>query len=77
MLMIFAQLLSCESCISLILTTANIISALTRGMKTIYIRRTTEDLDEDMDKVKADVDLFIDGRDERGGLLELAKLWNV
>jgi len=49
---------------------------MTRGMKTIYIQRTTEDLDEDMDRVKADVDLFIDGRDERGGLLKLAELWN-
>jgi hypothetical protein len=77
MLMIFARLLSCKLRISLILTGANIFSALTRGMKTIYIRRTTEDLDEDMDKVKADVDLFIDGRDERGGLLKLAELWNT
>jgi hypothetical protein len=43
-------------------------------MRTVYIQRTTEDPDEDMDKVKADVDLFLDGANERGGLVKLAEL---
>jgi hypothetical protein len=51
--------------------------ALTRGMKTVYIHRITEDPDEDMDKVRADVDFFIDGTDESGGLLRLAELWDI
>ncbi|KII85904.1 hypothetical protein PLICRDRAFT_44328 [Plicaturopsis crispa FD-325 SS-3] len=44
------------------------------GMKTVYIHRTTEDLTEDMDAVKADSDVFIDGRGAGGGLLELARV---
>jgi len=47
------------------------------GMKTIYVQRITEDPDEDMDQVKTDVDIFIDGTDERVGLLKLAELWNT
>ena len=46
-------------------------------MKTIYVQRITEDPDEDMDQVKTDVDIFIDGTDERIGLLKLAELWNT
>ncbi|KAI0917170.1 hypothetical protein AcW1_007564 [Taiwanofungus camphoratus] len=42
-------------------------------MKTVYIQRSTEDPDEDMEAIKADVDLFIDGTREGGGLLELAR----
>lgn len=40
----------------------------------MYIQRSTEDPDEDMEQVKNDVDLFIDGRDGAGGLVELAEL---
>lgn len=47
------------------------------GMKTIYIRRVTEDPDEDMAKVKSDVDLFIADADERRGLSKLADLWGA
>ncbi|KAF8591338.1 haloacid dehalogenase [Ramaria rubella] len=46
------------------------------GMKTIYIQRTTEDPQEDMNIVRAEVDLFIDGIDEKGGLLKLAAMWD-
>lgn len=42
-------------------------------MKTVYIQRSTEDPDEDMTAVKEDVDLFIDGRGEDMGLLELTR----
>lgn len=45
-------------------------------MKTIYIRRATEDPDEDMEAVKKETDLFIDGRIEQGGLLRLSSLWD-
>ena len=31
-------------------------------MRTAYIQRTTEDLHEDMEAVKANVDVFIDGK---------------
>ena len=46
------------------------------GMKTIYVRRTTEDLGEDMQQVRDDVDFFIDGTkgDERCGFGELADI---
>jgi hypothetical protein len=45
-------------------------------MKTVYIQRTTEDLDEDMNAIKNDVCHFIDGRDgtDRCGLSELANI---
>ena len=43
------------------------------GMRTIYVRRTTEDSNEDMEKVAGEVDLFIDGTAEGGGLLDLAR----
>jgi hypothetical protein len=46
-------------------------------MKTIYIRRATEDPEEDMEAVKDDVCLFIDGTIEHGGLLQLASLLDV
>lgn len=54
-----------------------VLILLIRGMKTIYIRRVTEDPDEDMAKVKSDVDLFIADTDERHGLLKLADLWGA
>ncbi|EGN93722.1 hypothetical protein SERLA73DRAFT_189467 [Serpula lacrymans var. lacrymans S7.3] len=44
------------------------------GMKTAYIHRTTEDPSEDMEVVKSEVDVFIDGRSKQHGLLELARL---
>jgi len=43
------------------------------GMKIVYIQRSTEDPDQDMSAVQAGVDLFIDGRGEGSGLLELAR----
>ena len=42
------------------------------GMRTIYIHRKTEDLDEDMDQVRAGVDMFVDGTKPEAGLAELA-----
>ncbi|WVR04090.1 haloacid dehalogenase, type II [Kwoniella sp. DSM 27419] len=47
------------------------------GMRTIYIQRDTEDPDEDMERIKAEVDLFVDGRTatgSQGGLNHLAAL---
>lgn len=72
MLMIFVQLPNCT-------LNSKIADSVTyycfhRGMKTVYIQRSTEDPDEDMEQVKNDVDLFIDGRDGAGGLVELAEL---
>lgn len=46
-------------------------------MRTVYLRRWTEDLREDMEVVKAANDFFIDCRDataNAGGLLELQEL---
>lgn len=47
-----------------------------RGMKTIYVQRTTEDLVENMDQVRDEVDFFIDGTsgDEKCGFGELADI---
>ncbi|KZP01042.1 HAD-like protein [Calocera viscosa TUFC12733] len=42
------------------------------GMKTVYIHRETEDPQEDMSKVRQDVDLFLDGISPWNGLLALA-----
>jgi hypothetical protein len=47
-------------------------------MRTIYIHRDTEDPEEDMDQIRADVDLFLDGTRStgaKGGLLALADLY--
>lgn len=45
-------------------------------MKTIYVQRSTEDLTENMEKVRDDVDFFIDGTagDEKSGFGELADI---
>lgn len=45
-------------------------------MKTIYVERKTEDLNEDMKQVQDDVDFFIDGTvgDEKCGFGELADI---
>lgn len=47
-----------------------------RGMKTVYVQRTTEDLTEDINQVRDDVDFFIDGTrgDEKCGFGELADI---
>jgi len=46
------------------------------GMRTAYIHRTTEDLNEDMSQVKQEVDTFLDGTTGKqgGGLCALADL---
>lgn len=49
-------------------------AAAKAGMRTVYIRRATEDPDEDMDAVRSEVDVFIDGAGGRGGLLALSEL---
>jgi len=46
------------------------------GMKTIYIQRSTEDPDENMETVRTEVDLFIDGRQHDGGLMDLSALYS-
>jgi hypothetical protein len=45
-------------------------------MKTIYVRRTTEDLDEDMDRIRTEFDAFVDGTTEdlAGGLSAVATI---
>ena len=45
-------------------------------MKTIYVQRTTEDLTENVDQVRDEVDFFIDGTggDEGCGFGELADI---
>ncbi len=52
------------------------ILSYSRGMGTVYIQRTTEDLDEDMATVQNEVDLFIDGTSGHvsHGLGELADI---
>ncbi|KAJ9611096.1 hypothetical protein H2200_004279 [Cladophialophora chaetospira] len=46
------------------------------GMRTVYIQRTTEDPQESMDRIRAEVDVFIDGRDATApdGLGKVASL---
>ena len=46
------------------------------GVRTVYIQRTTEDLDEDMKQVRKEVDFFIDGTkgDEECGLAQLVDI---
>lgn len=34
------------------------------GMKTVYIRRWTDDIDEDMEQVSSEVDVFLDGMED-------------
>ncbi|PYI07481.1 haloacid dehalogenase [Aspergillus sclerotiicarbonarius CBS 121057] len=41
------------------------------GMGTVYIYRNTEDLDEDMEVVRREVDVFLDGEGPLGQLAEL------
>lgn len=45
-------------------------------MRTIYIQRTTEDRDEDMETIREQVDLFVDGTGggNEVGLGELAEI---
>ncbi|PWY92566.1 haloacid dehalogenase [Aspergillus heteromorphus CBS 117.55] len=48
------------------------------GMRTVYIRRETEDLDEDMDVVREGVDVFLEEGEGKGGpLKQLADLFCV
>lgn len=46
------------------------------GIRTVYIHRSTEDLNEDMDLVRKEFDVFVDGigRSPQGGLMALANL---
>ncbi|KAJ9353646.1 haloacid dehalogenase [Paecilomyces variotii] len=45
------------------------------GMKTVYIRRDTEDVDEDMDRIRKEVDVFLEGSaHDRGPMEKLADL---
>ncbi|ORY47187.1 haloacid dehalogenase [Leucosporidium creatinivorum] len=44
------------------------------GMRTAYVRRTTEDVGEDFERVKSENELYVEGREgSGGGLLELAE----
>ncbi len=43
------------------------------GLRTVYIHRNTEDLGEDMEQVRTEVDMFVDGTKPGGGLTELAE----
>lgn len=48
-----------------------------RGMRTAYLQRWTEDLNEDLEVVRQENEIFIDARRnmaETGGLCELADL---
>ncbi|KAJ9268268.1 hypothetical protein DTO212C5_5596 [Paecilomyces variotii] len=45
------------------------------GMNTVYIRRDTEDVDEDMDRIRKEVDVFLEGSaHDRGPMEKLADL---
>lgn len=54
-----------------------------RGMRTVYIRRWTEDVPEILwgdEEVRQENDVFIDGREatsESGGLLEVVQMLSV
>lgn len=48
------------------------------GMRTVYVHRSTEDVDEDMDVVRRDVDLFLTAdQGGKGPLEQLADLTGV
>ncbi|KAJ7757029.1 haloacid dehalogenase [Mycena metata] len=46
------------------------------GMKSVYVHRKTEDLDEDMDRVRTEFDAFVDGTTDSlaGGIASVAAL---
>jgi hypothetical protein len=57
-------------------STTTDLHLLCRGLGTVYIQRTTEDVGEDMASIRDDVDLFLDGTrgDTSCGLMELADM---
>jgi FMN phosphatase YigB (HAD superfamily) len=52
-----------EECIMVAAHAYDLRAAKETGMKTVYVRRETEDVGEDFGKIEKDVDLFLDGRD--------------
>ncbi|KAI9743790.1 MAG: hypothetical protein M1818_002524 [Claussenomyces sp. TS43310] len=68
-----------EECVMVAAHAYDLRAAAQVGMRTAYIHRTTEDLDEDMDAVRQQSDLFIDGRDGSAecGLGTLADMLGV
>ncbi|KAJ7248615.1 HAD-like domain-containing protein [Mycena haematopus] len=49
-------------------------AAATIGMKTVYIHRKTEDLEEDMGLIRTEFDAFVDGTTDGGGIPAVAAL---
>ncbi|KAJ4001954.1 haloacid dehalogenase [Lentinula boryana] len=72
------ELLNCEprDCIMVAAHAYDLRVAAKIGMKTAYIHRTTEDPDEDMERVRSECDIFVSGTDGKTfcGLYELADI---
>jgi 2-haloalkanoic acid dehalogenase type II len=60
-----ADLVGCkiESCVMVAAHAYDLRAAKTVGMRTVYIRRKTEDPDEDFKIIERDVDVYLDARD--------------
>ncbi|KAJ6588460.1 haloacid dehalogenase [Mycena capillaripes] len=50
-----------SDCIMIAAHAYDLRAAAKIGMKTVYIKRKTEDLDEDMDRIQTEFDAFVDG----------------
>jgi len=68
-----------EECIMVAAHAYDLRAATQVGMKTVYIRRNTEDVGEDFDEIEQSVDVYFDGRDgsRECGLARLAEILNV
>lgn len=65
-----------DDCVMVAAHAYDLRGAKQAGLGTVYIQRTTEDMEEDMAKVRLEVDLFLDGTQgaKSCGLGELAEL---
>lgn len=63
-----------EECVMVAAHAYDLRAAKDVGMRTVYIRRETEDVGEDFEQIEKGVDMFIDGRDgsEECGIAALA-----
>ncbi|KAJ7177945.1 haloacid dehalogenase [Mycena filopes] len=68
--------LSPSDCIMVAAHAYDLRAAAKIGMKTIYVHRTTEDLDEDMDQIRTEFDAFVDGTTPSlaGGIVGVAAI---
>lgn len=65
-----------SECVMVAAHAYDLAAAKSTGMKTVYVQRPTEDLDLEMERVKGEVHLFVDGTNGKkdSGLGELADI---